>query len=230
MRQFGNTLKVQKDFPWQKLEPFDIEEVSTPRGRHYKTEFGTFPSVTTVLSAKENPYLEEWRNRIGHEEAERVSREATNRGSAIHDLFERYLKGEEITFSHPTMKEHFFQVKPILDRIELVYAVEIPLFSKYLRVAGRCDCVARINGVDQIIDFKTSKKSKNREDIENYFMQASCYNFMLNELYGFKIDRFSIIITNLYENKGDLFEGNSKDYIKQFYELRKKWDLISSNT
>lgn len=212
---------IKKDFPRKELTHSVIKEVSTPRGRYYETPYGCFPSVTNVLSSKENKSLEEWRQRVGIEEAERISKEATNRGSIIHDLFENYLKGNEITFKHPTIKDHFFQAKSLLDKIELVYANEIPLYSKILKVAGRCDCVAILNGEVQIIDFKTSKNFKESDQIESYKMQCSAYAYMLNEIYGIKTKRFSIIISNLYENSCNLFEGDPKQHIKSFWELRK---------
>lgn len=215
---------IQKLFPRRELTHHSIKEVSTPNGRYYETPFGCFPSVTNVLSSKENKSLDEWRERVGEEEANRVSKEATNRGSAIHDLFENYLKGNEIRFKHPTLKDHFLQAKPLLDKIELVYANEIPLYSKVIKVAGRCDCVAVIDGEIQIIDFKTSKNFKESEQIESYKMQCSAYAFMLEEIYGIKTNRFSIIISNLYENDCSLFVDDPKKYIKSFWELRKQWN------
>lgn len=222
---------LQKLFERQELETKEITEVSTPFGRHYKTPFGTFPSVTNVLSKKDNSSLDEWRERVGAEEAERISKEATNRGSMVHDLIERYLRGEPIQFKHPTLKAHFFQIKPILDKFTIIYANEIPLYSKYLKVAGRCDCVAMLDGEVQIIDFKTSKHYKEEDQIHSYNMQCSAYSFMLKEMYGIEVNKFTIIISNMYENKYSVFEGKPKRYLRDFWELRQKWnDLISTNS
>lgn len=221
---------VSRIFVRHELPTFNIEELRTDNGRHYITPHGVFPSVTNVLSKKENKGLQEWRDRVGDEEADRVSKEATTRGSAVHDLFERYLKGEEIIFSHPSLQEHFMQVKKVLDKFEIIYANEIPLFSKYLKVAGRCDCVAQINGEIQIVDFKTSKHHKTDLDIHSYKMQCAAYTFMCNEIYGFEIKKFSVIISNLYENSCDVFEDDARKYIKDFWELRKQWDTISTNS
>jgi genome maintenance exonuclease 1 len=212
------------------LEQKVITEVSTPRGRYYETPAGCFPSVTNVLSSKDNPELDAWRQRVGDEEADRISREATNRGSRMHDLFESYLRGKEISFPHPTIKEHFLQVKKELDKIELIYANEIPLYSKYLKVAGRCDCIGVVDGIIKIIDFKTSKHFKVFEQIESYRMQCAAYAFMANEIYDLKINKFSVIITNLYENASTVFEGDARESIKAFWELRQKWDMISTNS
>jgi ATP-dependent exoDNAse (exonuclease V) beta subunit len=220
---------VQRLFDRQELPENIIMEMPTPKGRHYITPFGVFPSVTNVLSkAEEKPYLKEWRERVGDEEADRVTNEALNRGTKVHDLFERYLRGQEIAFNHPTLKEHFFQAKQILDSIETVYANEIPLFSRHLKVAGRCDCIARINGSIQIVDFKTSKQAKADDQIHNYKMQCAAYAFMANELYGLKINKFSVIISNMYENKSTVFEDDARLYIKDFWLLRKKFDHLET--
>lgn len=201
--------------------------MASPKGRLYKTPFGDFPSVTTILSVKGNSFLDEWIERVGEEEAKRVSNEATNRGSIVHQLFEDYLNGKPVNLNNPVLKHHFMQCVHELNKFESIYGNEIPLYSKTLKVAGRCDCIAMINGKLTVVDFKTSKHTKNEGDIDSYREQCSAYAFMLNEMYNVKIDNYRIIITNLYESECTVFDGNPKDHIKQFYELRKQWSNLN---
>ena len=66
--------------------------------RHYAVNQENLPSVTTILKATEpeekKAKLEEWKKRIGYKQAEVISREATNRGSSMHDYLEKFLLGK----------------------------------------------------------------------------------------------------------------------------------------
>ena len=219
-----SNLKVQKTFQRKDLTFSEIHSVDTPNGRFYSTPLGVFPSVTTILSSgQEKGYLTEWRERVGEEEAAKVTKEATDRGTAVHNMIEKYLLGKEVSLVNPILRGHFLQIKKHLDSLECIYANEIPLYSKHLKVAGRCDCVAMINNEIHIVDFKTSKHQKTFEEIESSKMQCAAYTFMINEMFGLKVSKFSILLSNLYENKCDFYHGESKQYIKEFWELRKKW-------
>ena len=58
---------------------------------------------------------------------------------------------------------------------------ECPLYSDYLQVGGRVDCIAEWNGKLSVIDFKTSRKIKKKEWIKGYLMQESAYCVMFEE-------------------------------------------------
>ena len=66
----------------------------------------------------------------------------------------------------------------MLNKIDNVYAQEVPLYSKLLKLAGRVDCVAEYKGKLSIIDFKGSTREKRISDIDNYFQQATAYAIM----------------------------------------------------
>lgn len=52
---------------------------------------GLFPSITTVLGeTSDKSGLEDWRNKVGHEEADRISKLSMNRGTIMHRLIELY--------------------------------------------------------------------------------------------------------------------------------------------
>jgi len=205
---------------------FELESVTTETGRVYKTPSGKeYPSITTVLSAYNKQAIYEWRQRVGEEEANRVSRKASNRGTKLHNTVEKYLLNEMSPLQMHTMmpdtKELFLKLKPILDeKVNNIYGIEQPLFSDRLQVAGRCDCIGEWEGKISIIDWKTANYSKEKNQIANYFMQASAYAEMFGERTGLEIDQ--IVIAIAVENeKPQLFIENKKQYL---VELNKYLD------
>ena len=187
-------------FTHQKLDLgyTDLEAVTLPSGRTYVDPEGNkYPSITTVLSILSRDGIAEWRQRVGEEEANRVSYRASTRGTAVHDIVEKYIDNEVIDKSKYTMDviQSWKNLQPILDeRIGTVFEQECPLYSKHLGVAGRVDCVAEFDGVPSIIDFKTSRKAKKREWVTNYFIQESAYAIMWEERTGMPITNLVTIM------------------------------------
>lgn len=166
--------------------------------RFYITPDGfRYPSVTTVLGYKSKAGLEEWRQRVGKEEALKIGRQATVRGTKVHLMIEQHLNNDLVEVPKASFldKIMFNQVKPILSRINNIRMQEAGLYSHYLRLAGRVDCIAEFDGKLAVIDFKTANSTKKPEWIENYFMQTSAYAIMWEELTGQPINRTVIIIT-----------------------------------
>ena len=157
----------------------------------------TYPSITTVLSILSEDAIKAWRARIGEEEANRISKTASNRGTAVHDLLERYVNNESDFDKEvePHIMKSFYDVKPVLDRcLTKVFAQEAGLYSESLGVAGRVDCVGEWNGINSIIDYKTSKKLKKKEWIDSYFMQSTAYAIMWEERTGIPINQIVVVI------------------------------------
>ena len=117
----------------------------------------------------------EWRNKVGEEEANKISKRASTRGNKCHKLCELYLSNEDIRKYKDDVLSMglFYQIKPHLDSINNIHAIEAPLHSKLLKLAGRVDCIAEYKGKISVIDFKTSTKEKKEEWVENYFIQGS---------------------------------------------------------
>ncbi len=214
---------IRKEIPFEEISASIINDK-----RFYHTKFGDYPSVTTVLGTKPNEYIEEWRKSIGEKEADWILKEAGRRGSLFHNLVESYLKNEEVVLDTILKKMHFIKAKQFFDdNFEMIYANEIPLFSKKMRVAGRCDCVAKINGKNYIVDFKTSKKTKEQNEIYSYRLQTTVYSLMLKEIFGLDVPNFCIIISDTDCNDLSIFYGNRNDgtQIKDFLDLRKHFLL-----
>ena len=66
--------------------------------RHYSINKERLPSVTTILKATESEEkkasLQAWKDRVGHKQAEIIKREASNRGTSMHDYIEKFLLGK----------------------------------------------------------------------------------------------------------------------------------------
>lgn len=187
-----------------------LEEVSKNGKRFYSTPDGVFPSVTTVVGHEKQKFFAEWRQR-NPEESKRV----TARGTKFHSIIESYLNNEVIDLENmiPNYKSLFLLLKSDLDKIDNIVAIETPLWSKILGLAGRTDCIAEYDGKMSIIDFKASSKEKRIKDIDNYFMQATAYALMYQERTGQIIDNFAIMIA-CEDGLKQVFQGNPMKHIK----------------
>jgi len=198
---------------------FDLKAETTPEGRRYITPEGeSYASVTTVLTAYNKKAIMEWRERVGEEEANKVSAQASSRGTRVHSLCETYLKNElspmKLSTMMPDAKELFYKIKPFLDtHIGRVYALEQALYSDELRIAGRVDCIAEWDDKLSVIDFKTASKEKNEDWIENYFMQCSAYAEMFEERTGKPIDQIVVAIAVANGNP-QIFVKEKQDYLR----------------
>jgi genome maintenance exonuclease 1 len=184
-------------------------------------------SITSVTSHFNKEIFVKWRNRVGEEEADRITKAATSRGTDMHSLVENYLYNRDLPSVQP-LSDFLFKIsKPELNNINNIHCLEGALFSKHLGVAGTTDCIAEYNGELAVIDFKTSKKPKPRDWIENYFVQAMFYGMAYYEMTGTRIKKLVIIMACengecvVYEEKDfDKYMKLVVKYIKKFVNDR----------
>ena len=203
-----------------------VEQVNTDTGRFYKTPTGAlYPSVTTVTGIMNQKAILEWRKRVGNDEANKISNQAATRGTRIHQLCEDYINNDEIDFSKYNYNDalNFKEFKPLLDNhLDNVHLQETRLYSDFLQMAGTVDCVAEWKGKLAIIDFKTSRKAKNREYILNYFCQASAYAIMYEERYKIPVSRIVILIS-VDNDVPQVFEDRRDYYVKELLKVRQQY-------
>ena len=186
-----NFKHVNCDLPKLSRETIDgVRYYSVPD----KDELLKLVSITSVTSHHNKDIFVNWRKRVGEEEANRITRKATKRGTDMHTLTEYYLKNEDLPEVPPISEMLFKIAKSKINLINNVYSLEGSLYSKELGIAGTVDCIAEYNGELAIIDFKTSKKPKPREWVEHYFVQCMAYGCMLYELTGIMIKKLVIIM------------------------------------
>ena len=151
-------------------------------------------SITSITSHFNKEIFVKWRKKVGNEEADRVTKRATKRGTDMHTLVEYFMKNEELP-EVPPISEFLFKIsKHKLKNINNIHALEGSLYSKQLGIAGTVDCIAEYEGELAIIDFKTSAKPKPREWIDHYFVQCAAYGCMLYELTEIRVKKFVIIM------------------------------------
>jgi hypothetical protein len=181
-----------------------LERIDTDIGRHY-LDSNTYPvpSVTTVLSntSKSKDGLIQWRNRVGNEEAERIIKQSTDIGTAVHEGIEKYLLNQSWDdFSESSdqllakrMTNKF--INDGLNGISEVWGLEVGLILDNL-YAGTADCVGKYKDIPTLIDFKTAKKIKKREWIEDYFLQGCAYANAHNVMFGTDIQQIVILMVD----------------------------------
>lgn len=173
----------------------DLETQNTDKARIYSTPEGNYPSVTSVLSILSEEAIAAWRARVGEEEANRVSGRASSRGTKVHSIIEDYLNGKDTTEYLPHIRQSLANVEPILNsRIGRIFGIEVPLYSRHLGLAGRCDCIAEFDGVVSILDWKTSRYPKKKEKISGYFCQMSAYAIMFEERTGIPVTNLAVVM------------------------------------
>jgi len=207
----------------------DLKSQTFPDGKRYYTlpDGTVLPSVTTVIGAKKKDSIQKWRQRVGEEEANRVSRKASNRGTKVHQVCEDYLNNDQnyIKDKMPDVVEMFYSIKPLVDRINNIWYQEQSLFSKEIEMAGRCDVIAEFDGKLSIIDFKTSSRSKRKEDITDYFAQCTAYAMMIEEMVGTPVDQIVIIMAVdgseplLFVEKTYSYIDTLAEYIQYYKQL-----------
>lgn len=182
----------------QNLFPrFEIESVTTKHGRVYQTPDGEFPSVTTVLGwASDNSWKQRWYDRVGKDEAERITARAGVRGTIVHTMLEQYIVGDpQWKMAMPFHLQTFNRIRKVLDEhLTLVNGLEYPLWSKRLQTAGRVDLIGEWDDIPSIIDFKTAKNEPKKDTIDKYLYQATCYALMIEERLGINIPRIVVVI------------------------------------
>ena len=193
--------------------------------RYYKLPSGNkkLVSITSVISHYKKDFFNAWRKRVGVEEADKITKRATSRGTDMHTLVEYHLLNKELPSVQP-ISEHLFKIaKPTLERINNIYALEGALYSEVLGIAGTCDCIAEFDGELSIIDFKSSKQPKPRDWIDGYFVQCAAYAAMLYEITGLVVKKFVIIMSC---EDGDCVvyeERDKKKYLKLLTEYIRKF-------
>lgn len=208
-------------FTHKTFELQDLQTKNIDGKRFYVTpDDEYYPSITTVLSPRKSKGLKEWRDRVGPQVASYISRTAARRGTQVHSICEDFLNNKSIEHH----KENFLawclfnQLKETLTgRINNIHAQECALYSTKYRVAGRVDCIAEYNNELSIIDFKTSRSSRNDEYNLDYYLQASAYAEMWEERTGQPINQIVILVVT--EN-GEVqeFVKDKTEYIPQLLQ------------
>ena len=190
--------------------------------RHYTIDGVNYPSITTVLSYDplKIQILKKWEKRVGTEAAKEIRRTTSIRGKSLHKICENFIGKNEVSISTYEEKENFFKVKGVIERnIGKIYCIENALYSYRLGVAGRVDLIAEWWNSDSkqyepaVIDFKTSTKTKYRQNIYNYFIQGTAYAEMFRDMTGISIPKVIVVMATEELNDAQVFEEKTENWI-----------------
>ena len=194
----------------------------TPEGKEYL-------SITTNLGMVEKEWLREWRESVGEDFAKKEAQRCSERGDAIHDMAEKYLKNaKDPTKGHLDIHiRGFNQLKPRLNLVNNIKCQEQYLWSDTLRTAGAVDCIGDYDEVPSIIDFKTANNNRSKAMIEDYFLQTTAYSLMWYERTGELIKDITILMSVergafplIFKEKIDKYV---KPLAKRLKEGERKW-------
>lgn len=228
---WDSILKQRKSFTRQPLEITEaqLEQVNTDTGRYYKTPAGElYPSVTTVTGLITKDAIKQWRKAVGEQQANQISSQASRRGTRIHQLCEDYINGSEIDTSKYNINDavNFKLLKQEIDNnIDNVYVQETRMYSDYLRMAGTVDCIAEWKGKLSVIDFKTARKAKNRNQIDHYFCQATAYAIMCEERFNIPVNRIVLLIS-VDDDYPQVFEDRRNHYVDKLLQVREQYKQL----
>ena len=200
-------------------------------GRVYVTPAGNvYPSITSILGRKPKPGIEEWRKKVGSKEANRITKESTELGTMVHNLCEQYLYNMPLAESPDEVVSVFNRLRFLLGNIDNIYGLELPLHSNVLKVAGTADCVAEYNGILSVIDFKTSRKAKREDWIEDYFIQAFFYAAAFYEMTGAVPEQIVILVAVRDTFEVQVFKKPMSEmdvYISKLLEIMKQYPTVT---
>ncbi len=209
---------------------FECPEIKIIDGkRFYVTPDGNaYPSITSILALQDKPGLKKWREDVGEKEAKRISQDSMRIGTAVHQMAEFYLSNYIIKLKDEDKKivDTFNRLRFLLGNINNIVGNEIALYSDLLHAAGTADCIAEYNGVPSVIDFKTSRKPKKEEWIDDYYMQTFAYKLMFEEMTGIEIKQVVILVACIEQFDVQVFKKPASDSDKY---LTKLVDIMKEN-
>lgn len=186
---------------------------------------GHFPSITTYLQAyPTSEQLVAWMAKEGYHESREMRDEAGRRGTRIHLAIQDLLEGQVLQEANFTLEEwrkiFTFTEWHKVYKPEIL-AMELPIFSKKGKYAGRLDCIAKIDGQIVLIDWKSSRNLHN-----SFFLQIAAYGNAIEEMSDIKIDAAAVLQLGASNKNGYRFEVDEdwrKNY-KIFLAVKKTWE------
>jgi genome maintenance exonuclease 1 len=171
-----------------------------------------------LSNSSEKEGLDIWRKRVGEAEAEKITRIAAATGTAYHQLGEDYLLGKPLSKQQWLAELLFKKTIPLLKaNVTKVHAVEIPLFSKVLRLAGRTDALVDWNNEFAVFDYKCINNN-DPQYLTDYWIQTSIYGHMVKEMYGIEVKKLVLVVAHKRSLKVRIFHERPYKYSKQAVE------------
>ena len=232
-------MKIVKKYEYPKSSRANIAGL-----RHYTLDGQEqkLPSVTTVLGQtqpkEKQESLEKWRQRVGLREAQKITRDAAIRGTAMHKYLEDLILGQRSLDLTPLGVEATRMAEIIVERglndCSEIYGIEATLYYPGL-YAGSVDLIAKYKDKVSIIDFKQTNKPKQREWIGDYFLQMAAYGMAHDAVYGTNIEQGVIMMCSkdgFYQQfviEGEEFRDAKHNFLRRldgFYSMDNNSDAV----
>ena len=180
--------------------------------RKYLSGDEKYPSVTSILSLtkseEDKASLELWKQRVGHNEANRIKNDASRRGTSLHSYIEDYLRGRVNESFFESNEQHKNMAKVIIEngikgKLEEIYGMEATLINTRDKYAGTADLIGIYRGNLTILDFKQANRPKKADYIQDYFLQLGAYTLAHNIVYKTNISSGVILlctVDNLFQD------------------------------
>lgn len=208
------------------LGEIELDRKESTGCRLYKLPNGEWvPSITSITSFYNREKFIKWRQKIGEEKANKITKKATTRGTDFHEIAQDYLEDKPLVWEEhlPATKYMFYHAKPFLDKINNIHAIERTLYSEFFGIAGRVDCIAEYDSELAVIDFKTSEYIKPEAWLENYFVQETAYACMYYEMTGIPVKKLITIMTTPSGEVHVFDKREKEEYIKLLVRYIKKF-------
>jgi len=217
-------MKILKKYPYKHYNRFQDTD-----GRKYLVDNVKVPSVTTILSAtKDMTQLNDWRRRVGNEEANKIMKKASTVGTEMHQVLEYALNGEGYYNDMEEGSRPRMMAKTILDNIKIdeVWGNEVSLEYKN-KFAGTCDLTAIAYGKPSIVDWKQANRPKREEWVEDYKLQLGAYYLAHTTNYG-PIEQgvIAICTRDLQYQEFRLSEADLQDYGGKFLDRLERFHKL----
>ena len=205
--------------------------------RKYLFDNEKLPSVTSILQAtkseEDKAALENWKQRVGYKEANKIKTEASSRGTSMHSYIEDFLRGRINESFFESNEQYKNMAKEIIDKgikgkLEEIFGMETTLRypQKY---GGTADLVGIYLGKEAIIDFKQANKPKKVDYIQDYFLQLGAYTLAHNVVHKTNISLGAILlctVDNFYQEfkiegpELEMYQNLFLGRVKRFNELK----------
>lgn len=196
--------------------------VTINRKRYYSFDGVAYPSVTAILSAtkpeRDRQALQNWRRRVGYQQAQKITTQAATRGTSIHSAIKYYLRQQPVPEDIDS-NPFWHSILPVLSQLDRVHLVESAIYHREEGYAGCYDCLGEWQGKLCVFDWKTASKPKQQQWITDYCLQVAAYISAINHFYGVNIQQ-GIVAIALDGQPAQLFVLEADDlanYQRQFF-------------
>jgi len=203
----------------------DVTDPDTGHRYYLCPDGNKYDSITTILKSVNSEVLNNWKKRVGNDNAEYIRNTAADYGKKVHKLCERYLNNEEkiLIDADPIAADRFLQIRPYVNKLNNIHLVEKPLYSTPLKVAGSCDIIGEYDGTLAVVDFKPNNSKKYAKiypgALHKYWLQTNGYARMYEFMTGIRIDRAVIIVASTYQEPDCIINDNIHEFDDELNQI-----------